>query len=92
LFILHKVFGVSASDKWIWSFYEKGKKKTPRNGMVYGIEFNEIKTHKEDKLPNGTGGFSFGNPYVYGKINNFYSLQLGFGGHRFLGKKGIRMV
>src|SRR5688572_32003138 len=57
-------------------FYERGKKKTPRNGTVYGIEFNEIKHPKEDKLPNGTGGFSFGNPYVYGKINNFYSLQL----------------
>ena len=56
--------------------------------MVYGIEFNEIKDPKEDKLPNGTGGFSFGNPYVYGKINNFYSVQLGFGGHRFLGQKG----
>ena len=55
---------------------------------MYGIEFNEIKHPKEDKLPNGTGGFSFGNPYVYGKINNFYSVQLGFGGHRFLGQKG----
>jgi hypothetical protein len=28
------------------------------------------------------------NPYVYGKINNFYSVQLSFGGHRFLGQKG----
>ncbi len=69
-------------------FMKGAKRNRPGMDFVYGIEFNEIKNPKEDKLPNGTGGFSFGNPYVYGKINNFYSLQLGFGGHRFLGQKG----
>ena len=82
------IWGIQLRTNGYGAFYEKGKKKTQRNGTVYGIEFNEIKHPKEDKLPNGTGGFSFGNPYVYGKINNFYSLQLGFGGHRFLGQKG----
>jgi hypothetical protein len=62
--------------------------KSQRNTFLYSLEFNEIKHPKEDKLPNGTGGFSFGNPYVYGKINNFYSLQLGFGNQRILGQKG----
>lgn len=82
------IWGIQLRTNGYGGFYERGKKKTPRNGTVYGIEFNEIKHPKEDKLPNGTGGFSFGNPYVYGKINNFYSLQLGFGGHRILGQKG----
>jgi hypothetical protein len=82
------IWGVQLRTNGYGAFYERGKKKTQRNGIVYGIEFNEIKNPKEDKLPNGTGGFSFGNPYVYGKINNFYSVQLGFGGHRFLGQKG----
>ncbi|HEY5772348.1 MAG TPA: hypothetical protein VIS75_06945 [Chitinophagaceae bacterium] len=82
------IWGLQLRSNGYGAFWEKGKKKSPRNGMVYGIEFNEIKDNKEDKLPNGTGGFSFGNPYVYGKINNFYSIQLGFGGHRIMGQKG----
>ena len=82
------IWGIQLRTNGYGAFYERGKKKTQRNGTVYGIEFNEIKHPKEDKLPNGTGGFSFGSPYVYGKINNFYSVQLGFGGHRFLGQKG----
>ena len=82
------IWGIQLRTNGYGGFYERGIKKTPRNGIVYGIEFNEIKHPKEDKLPNGTGGFSFGSPYVYGKINNFYSVQLGFGGHRFLGQKG----
>jgi hypothetical protein len=39
---------------------------------VYGIEFNEIKNPKEDKLPNGTGGFYFCKTYLYGYIKKFY--------------------
>jgi len=82
------IFGFQLRTNGYGVFYEKGKMKSQRNTMVYGIELNEIKHPKEDKLPNGTGGFSFGNPYVYGKINNFYSLQLGFGAQRILGQKG----
>lgn len=82
------IFGVQLRTNGYGIFYERGKMKTQRNTMIYGLELNEIKHPKEDKLPNGTGGFSFGNPYVYGKINNFYSLQLGFGQQRILGQKG----
>ena len=82
------IFGFQLRTNGYGLFYEKGKMKSQRNTMIYGIELNEIKHSKEDKLPNGTGGFSFGNPYVYGKINNFYSLQPGFGSQRILGQKG----
>jgi hypothetical protein len=82
------VFGLQLRTNGYGFFFEKGKMKSQLKTMVYGIEFNEIKHPKEDKLPNGTGGFSFGNPYVYGKINNFYQLQLGFGQQRILGQKG----
>lgn len=82
------IFGLQLRTNGYGVFYERGKMKTQRNTMVYSLEFNEIKDPKEDKLPNGTGGFSFGNPYVYGKVNNFYSLQLGFGMQRILGQKG----
>ena len=82
------IFGLQLRTNGYGVFYERGKMKTQRNTMLYSLEFNEIKHPKEDKLPNGTGGFSFGNPYVYGKVNNFYSLQLGFGSQRILGQKG----
>jgi hypothetical protein len=82
------IFGVQLRNNGYGAFYERGKMKSQRNTMLYSIEFNEIKHPKEDKLPNGTGGFSFGNPYVYGKINNFYQFQLGFGMQRILGQKG----
>lgn len=82
------IFGFQLRTNGYGAFWEKGKMKSQRNTTIYSIEFNEIKHPKEDKLPNGTGGFSFGNPYVYGKINNFYSLQLGLGNQRILGQKG----
>ena len=81
-------FGIQLRTNGYGVFFEKGKMKSQRNTSIYSIELNEIKNSKEDKLPNGTGGFSFGNPYIYGKINNFYQLQLGFGQQRILGQKG----
>ena len=82
------VFGLQLRTNGYGLFFEKGKTKSQSITNLYEIEFNEIKHPKEDKLPNGTGGFSFGNPYVYGKLNNFYQLQLGFGQQRILGQKG----
>jgi hypothetical protein len=82
------VFAFQLKTNGYGFFYEKAKRKSQRNAMVYHIGFSEIKHPKEDKLPNGTGGFSFGNPYVYGKINNFYQLDLGFGQQRIIGQKG----
>lgn len=82
------VYGFHLRTNGYGLFFEKGKMKTQRNASIYSIEFNEIKHPKEDKLPNNSGGFSFGNPYIYGKINNFYSLQLGYGQNRILGQKG----
>jgi len=82
------IFGVQLRTNGYGLFFEKGKMKTQRNTLIFGAEFNEIKHPKEDKLPNGSGGFSFGNPYVYGKINNFYQFQLSVGQQRILGQKG----
>lgn len=82
------VFGIQLRTNGYGFLYEKGKMKSQRNTAIYSVEFNEIKHPKEDKLPNGSSGFSFGNPYIYGKVNNFYSLQLGFGRQRIMGQKG----
>jgi len=88
VYSVQSVWGFQLRTTGYGAFYEKAKKTSQRNANIYSIEFNEIKHPKEDKLPNGTGGFSFGTPYVYGKINNFYQFQFGFGRQRILGQKG----
>lgn len=82
------IFGLQLRTNGYGLFFEKGKTKSQTNTTLYDIEFNEIKHPKEDKLPNGSGGISFGNPYIYGKLNNFYQFQLGLGQQRILGQKG----
>ena len=82
------LFGVEFRTNGYGIFYEFGKMKSQRNTMIFTAEFSEIKHRKEEKLPSGTGGFSFDNPYIYGKINNFYQLKLGAGLQRILGQKG----
>lgn len=79
------IFGVQLRTSGYGVFYETGRMKSQRNTSIYSISFTEIKHRKEDK---SNAGFLFGNPYVYGKINNFYQLQLGFGQQRILGQKG----
>lgn len=82
------VFGLQLRNNGYGLFIEKGKSKSQFKSNLYSIEFNEIKHNKEDKLPNGTGGISFGNPYIYGKLNNFYQFNIGFGQQHMLGQKG----
>ena len=41
------IWGIQLRTNGYGAFYERGKKKSPRNGFVYGIEFNEIKILKK---------------------------------------------
>ncbi|MGC4039061.1 MAG: hypothetical protein QM764_24090 [Chitinophagaceae bacterium] len=80
------VFGIQLRSLGYGLLYEIGRMKTTRKTTTYAIEISEIKDRKEDKLPKGT--FTFGNPYIYGKINNFYQVKLGIGQQYILGEKG----
>jgi len=80
------IFGIQLRTNGYGGFYEMAKRKTNRKANVYRIDFTEIKHPKEEKLLGGS--FVFGNPYVYGKKNNFYQLTLGFGQQYILGQKG----
>lgn len=80
------IFGIQLRTNGYGVFYELGKMKTNRKTNVYRIDLTEIKHPKEEKLPSG--GVFFGNPFIYGKINNFYQLTLGFGQQYILGQKG----
>lgn len=80
------IFGAQLRTNGYGAFYELGKMKTNRKTNIYRIDITEIKHHKEEKIP--AGGVIFGNPYIYGKVNNFYQVTLGFGQQYILGQKG----
>lgn len=80
------VFGIQGRTNGYGVFYELGRMKTNRKTAIYRIDITEIKHLKEEK--SSTGGIFFGNPFIYGKINNFYQVTLGFGQQHILGQKG----
>jgi hypothetical protein len=80
------IFGIQLRTNGYGAFYEMGRMKTNRKTNLYRLDITEIKHNKEEKLLGGS--FIFGNPYVYGKINNFYPITLGFGQQYILGQKG----
>lgn len=80
------IFGIQLRTNGYGAFYELGKMKTNRKTNIYRIDITEIKSSKEEKSLGGS--FIFGNPYVYGKVNYFYPVTLGFGQQYILGQKG----
>lgn len=80
------ILGLQLRTNGYGAFYELGKMKSNHVTNIYRLDLTETKHPKEDKLPNG--GISVVNPYIYGKINNFYQFHLGFGQQRILGQKG----
>jgi hypothetical protein len=79
------IFGLQLRTNGYGVFYELGRMKSNRKTNIYRIDFAEIKDHKEEKL---LGNAFFGNSFIYGKINYFYPLTLGFGQQYILGQKG----
>lgn len=80
------IFGLQFRTNGYGAFFEIGRMKSNRRTNIYRIDLTEIKHIKEEKLQNG--GIFFGNPFIYGKINNFYQVTLGFGQQYILGQKG----
>lgn len=80
------IFGVQLRTNGYGAFYELGKMKSNRKTTIYRIDITEIKNSKEEKILGGS--FIFGNPFVFGKINNFYQVTLGFGQQYIFGQKG----
>lgn len=82
------IFGGQFRTNGYGGFVEIGRMKTTRRTTIYRLDITEIKHPKEERL--SSGAFFFGNPFVYGKINNFYQVNLGFGQQLMLGQKGNR--
>jgi len=78
----------AATDGW-GAFYEHGKYKTVTKTSLWWFELGEHKNHKEDKQTFlDPLGYQVGNPFIYGKINNFYFFKLGLGQQTLIGGKG----
>jgi hypothetical protein len=77
-----------------WSvFLERGavKSEERESDLFYDlrytlIEFSE-KKHPKETRTNSSGGSESLNSYVFGKINNFYSLKIGYGNRRMIAGK-----
>lgn len=77
------------TDGWALG-YEHGKYKTISKTNIWWLELGERKSKKEERTALGDGGFFVGNPFIYGKQNNFYFLKLGFGQQHLIGGKGTK--
>jgi hypothetical protein len=84
--VYHKqsIFGIQGRTNGYGIFYELGKMKTNYTTNLYRIDITEIKSQKEERSSKGF----FSNPFIYGKLNNFYQASLSFGQQRILGQKG----
>lgn len=76
-----------------WSVFMdlgKLKAKNPRqsdmfsNVRFYQLEFTEKKDPREQKVEGVSASGAGSNTYIYGKINNFYALKLGYGFRKLL--------
>jgi hypothetical protein len=81
------VFGIKLNTDGYGAFYELGRLKTPRKSNLYSFEIGERKHLKEEKITSADGGY-LSNPYIFGKINNFYYAKIGYANQRLIGNKG----
>jgi hypothetical protein len=92
--VYHKqtIIGVQLRTNGYGGYFEMGRMKTNRKTNIYRLDITEIKHLKEEKQSSDGGipggGIIFGNPFIYGKLNNFYQATLGFGQQYILGQKG----
>ena len=80
----HNVYGFKLLNDGYGVFYEIGRAQSVKRSLLYQFEWTERKHAKEEKqtnevLPNA--------PFVFGKINYFYPLQLGVQQQILLGNK-----
>ncbi len=91
IFAKQSAYGIKLNTDGYGLFFELGKSKTIYKTNLYWLEIGERKHPKEEKRSNliAAGSFVYvGNPFIFGKENNFYYTKLGFGQQRLIGGKG----
>lgn len=87
IFNTQSAFSISLRSDGYGLGYEHGKYKKINKTNLWWFTFGERKSPKEEKLMQQGAGFQVGNPYIFGKKNNFYFLNIGFGKQLLLGSK-----
>lgn len=85
-FTKQTAIGIALRTNGYGAFVELGRRKSARFSSTYLLEITETKHPKEEKSDRVENFFS--NTFIYGKINNFYQVKLGFGQQYILGQKG----
>lgn len=91
IFNKQNLFGIKLNTDGYGIFIEKSKYKTTQLSNLWWVELGERKHTKEEKISTQSNilpGLTLGNPFIYGKQNNFYYLKIGFGQQRLIGGKG----
>jgi len=80
----HFAVGFKGTTDGYGIFFEKGFAKSIRKVSLVQLEITERKHQKEEKQSNPSGQ---GSPLIYGKVNFFYPVKLGFQQQFLLGNK-----
>lgn len=92
VFSKQNAFGAKLATDGYGLFYELGIAKSITKTNLYWLEIGERKHPKEERklvvISSGPFDFISGNPFIFGKRNNFYSAKLGFAQQRLIGGKG----
>ena len=91
IFNKQSAFNISLNSDGYSLGFEKGKYKSITKTNLWWFNFGERKSTKEEKsTAYFTNGQQAGNPYIFGKQNNFYYLKIGFGKQILLGGKSVK--
>ncbi len=82
------IFGIKLNSDGYGMFFEHGSFNTMKKNKLWWIELGERKDPKEKKgTITDQFGVALGNSFIYGKVNNFYYLKVGFGNQFPIGGK-----
>jgi hypothetical protein len=75
-------FGAKLINDGYGLFFELGRAKSVKSGVLFQLEIAEHKSPKEEKQ-----SYNFTTPFIYGKQNFFYPVKLGLQGQGLYGNK-----
>src|SRR5437868_3453250 len=75
-------FGAKLINDGYGIFFELGRAKSVKSGILFQLEIAEHKSPKEEKQ-----SYNFTTPFIYGKQNFFYPVKLGIQGQSLYGNK-----
>jgi hypothetical protein len=81
----HFAFGGKLHNDGYGGFFEIGRAKSLKTGLLFQLDITERKHTKEEKI---NVNYYSGSPVIYGKINYVYPVKLGVQYSYLLGNKG----